>query len=122
MNLFVDMNLSPLWIRFFERNGVDAVHWSSVGDPRAADRDIMAWARAHGYVVFTHDLDFGTILAMTHADGPSVVQVRVQDVLPENLGNIMLAALQQFAEMLAAGALVTIDESTSRARILPINR
>jgi predicted nuclease of predicted toxin-antitoxin system len=122
MNLFVDMNLSPLWIRFFERNGVDAVHWSSVGDPRAADRDIMAWARAHGYVVFTHDLDFGTVLAMTHADGPSVVQERVQDVLPENLGNIMLAALQQFAEMLAAEALVTIDESTSRARILPINR
>jgi hypothetical protein len=33
MNLFVDMNLSPLWIRFFECNGVDAVHWSSVGDP-----------------------------------------------------------------------------------------
>jgi predicted nuclease of predicted toxin-antitoxin system len=122
MNLFVDMNLSPLWIRFFERNGVDAVHWSSVGDPRAADRDIMAWARAHGYVVFTHDLNFGTVLAMTHADGPSVVQERVQDVLPENLGNIMLAALQQFAEMLAAEALVTIDESTSRARILPINR
>jgi predicted nuclease of predicted toxin-antitoxin system len=82
----------------------------------------MASARAHGYVVFTHDLDFGTVLAMTHADGPSVVQVRVQDVLPENLGNIMLAALQQFAEMLAAEALVTIDESTSRARILPINR
>ena len=81
----------------------------------------MAWARTNNYVVFTHDLDFGTILAMTHADGPSVVQVRTQDVLPENLGDTMLTALQQFAELLAAGALVTIDESTFRARILPIN-
>jgi len=42
----------------------------------------MAWARANGHVVFTHDLDFGTTLALTHAAGPSVIQVRGQNVLP----------------------------------------
>lgn len=79
------MNLSPHWREVFERRGWQAVHWSTVGDPRATDRVIMEWARTHQYVVFTHDLDFGMLLALTHADGPSVIQVRVQDVLPSYL-------------------------------------
>jgi predicted nuclease of predicted toxin-antitoxin system len=122
MKLLIDMNLSPAWVDFLARHGWDAVHWSTIGDPRADDRTIMTWARDHGYAVFTHDLDFGTILAATRAEGPSVVQIRAQDVLPVHLGPIVLAALQQFREDLTAGALVTVDERTSRARILPINR
>ncbi|HEY0606813.1 MAG TPA: DUF5615 family PIN-like protein [Herpetosiphonaceae bacterium] len=122
MKLLIDMNLSPLWIEFFERNGWVAVHWSSIGNPRATDREIMEWVRANNYVVFTHDLDFGTILAVTQADYPSVIQVRTQDVLPDHLNELVLAALVQFQPLLEAGALVTVDESTSRARILPINR
>ena len=116
------MNLSPAWVAFLERNGWQAVHWSSVGDPRAPDRTIMDWARANEYVVFTHDLDFGAILAVTRAEGPSVLQVRAQNVLPEHLGEVVIAALRQFAQQLEAGALITVDEGASRARILPINR
>ncbi len=115
------MNLSPGWVAFLERNGWQAIHWSSVGDPRATDRAIMDWARANDYVVFTHDLDFGAILAVTRAEGPSVLQVRAQNVLPEHLGEVVIAALRQFAQQLEAGALITVDEGTSRARILPIN-
>ncbi len=116
------MNLSPGWVAFLKRNGWQAVHWSSVGDPRASDRAIMDWARANDYVVFTHDLDFGAILAVTRAEGSSVLQVRAQNVLPEHLGEVVIAALRQFAQQLEVGALITVDEGTSRARILPINR
>jgi hypothetical protein len=31
------------------------------------------WAIANSYAVFTHDLDFGTMLALSGADGPSVL-------------------------------------------------
>src|SRR5437870_8712162 len=55
------------------------VHRSAVGDPSAGDATIMAWALTQGHVVFTHDLDFGTALALTHAGGPSVIQVRRDD-------------------------------------------
>ena len=82
----------------------------------------MDWARANDYVVFTHDLDFGAILAVTRAEGPSVLQTRAQNVLPEHLGEVVMAALRQFAQQLEAGALITVDEGTSRARILPISR
>ena len=57
----IDMNLSPDWIRVLGNHGWQAVHWSMVGDPRAADRTIMEWGERHGYTVFTHDLDFGTV-------------------------------------------------------------
>src|SRR6478736_6533518 len=95
VQVVIDMNLSPAWADLLQANGWSAVHWSSVGDPRATDREIMDWALANGYVVFTHDLDFGTALALTHAAGPSVLQVRGQDVLPGHMGPLVLAALRQ---------------------------
>ena len=66
------------------------------------------------------DLDFGTMLALTHADGPSVIQIRGQNVMPDHMGAIAVAALKQHELDLTAGDLVVIDESTSRVRILPI--
>ncbi|MGH3144525.1 MAG: hypothetical protein ACRDTR_01860 [Rubrobacter sp.] len=32
--------------------------------------------RREGNVVFTHDLDFARLLTLTHAEGPSVTQLR----------------------------------------------
>ena len=82
----------------------------------------MAWAVSNGYMVFTHDLDFGTLLAISEADTPSVIQVRTQDVFPDKLGKIVLAALKQFQSELETGALVTVNEAQAKARILPIKR
>lgn len=114
------MNLSVEWIPVLEQAGWPAVHWSAVGDPRADDATIMTWALTHGYGVFTHDLDFGTTLALTHESGPSVVQVRGQQVLPEHMGSIVLAALSQYEAELSAGALVVIEQAKSRVRVLPL--
>jgi len=120
VRLVVDMNLSVEWITELTRHGWSAIHWSTVGDPRADDITIMAWAVENGYVVFTHDLDFGTTLALTHATGPSVLQVRGQNVLPEHLGPLVVAALRQHDAALAAGGLVVVEESKSRVRVLPL--
>jgi predicted nuclease of predicted toxin-antitoxin system len=121
VRLVVDMNLSVEWISELANNGWSAVHWSTIGDPRADDTVIMDWAQTNGHVVFTHDLDFGTILALTHATGPSVVQVRGQDVLPEHMGPVVIAALRKHDAALAAGALVVVEERKSRVRVLPLD-
>jgi predicted nuclease of predicted toxin-antitoxin system len=119
MKILIDMNLSPKWVDVFEREGMDAFHWSTVGDPRAADRIIMEWARVNDCVVFTHDLDFGTLLVTTHANGPSVIQIRVQDVMPRHLGNRMVQILREYEAKIRKGALITVDKARSRVRILP---
>ena len=119
MKLLIDMNLSPKWVEELKQGGWDAVHWSVVGDPQATDNAIMEWARANGYVVFTHDLDFGALLAATRVQGPSVIQIRTQDVMPQSLGSRMVQILRQYQPVLEKGALVTVDETKSRVRILP---
>jgi predicted nuclease of predicted toxin-antitoxin system len=63
VRVLVDVNLSPAWVDVLANHQIEAVHWTSVGDPRAADAELMRYARDHGYVVFTHDLDFGALLA-----------------------------------------------------------
>jgi predicted nuclease of predicted toxin-antitoxin system len=120
MKLLIDMNLSPLWVDTLTRHGWEAVHWSTVGDPHATDRTIMSWARERKYVVFTHDVDFGTLLAMTRAHGPSVIQVRTQNVMPAYLERLVTHALTTYASQLSEGVLLTVDEGKARVRILPI--
>jgi len=82
----------------------------------------MDHARANDYVVFTHDLDFGTILALTQAASPSVVQVRTQDILPSHLAATVIAVLRTNQGSLEQGALIVVDEGRARVRILPLQR
>lgn len=120
MKLLLDMNLSPRWAELLRQAGHDAVHWSNVGPATAEDQELMTWARTHGYVVVTNDLDFGAILAATQAEGPSVLQMRTAAVSPRSLGDRLLKALERFEQDLLAGALITVDERRERARLLPI--
>jgi predicted nuclease of predicted toxin-antitoxin system len=62
------------------------------GPTSAGPMLLMAYAAAHGFVVLTHDLDFGAILAVTRGEKPSVVQIRNQDVTVERLGQTVIAA------------------------------
>lgn len=80
----------------------------------------MDYAGVHGFVVFTHDLDFGTLLAMRRSPGPSVIQIRAQDVLPVAIGHFVVNALRAARTHLDSGALVTIDPAQYRIRLLPI--
>lgn len=121
MKFLIDMNLSPNWVEVFNQAGWQASHWISVGKPDEKDSVIMGWAHANGYIVFTNDLDFGAILATTKMQGPSVIQVRTQDVMPQALKQRLLPILQQYASVLENGALVTIDENKARIRILPFS-
>ena len=84
MKFLVDMNLSPRWLARLAQAGFEAVHWSMIGPPNAADEQIMSHAVANDFVVLTHDLDFGAILAVTHGEKPSVVRIRSDDVSPDD--------------------------------------
>lgn len=114
------MSLSPDWEAELRKHGFDAHHWGNLGDARAQDRLIMEWARKNDAIVFTHDLDFGTILALTHANGPSVIQLRTQDIMPAKQVELLSAVISSNASALKSGALVSVDEITSRIRVLPI--
>ena len=120
MKILIDMNLSPLWVQFLVENGIDAVHWSTIGDSTAPDSTILNYAASNALIVFTHDLDFGMLLAARKSRGPSVLQVRTQDVLATAIGTLVLQAINSAREHLGAGAIVTVDVAQHRIRLLPI--
>ena len=120
MKLLVDMNLSPRWIGLLADAGIEAAHWSTLGASNAPDSELMAYARVNGYVVLTHDLDFGAILAATHGEKPSVVQIRAEEVSPDVIGKQVIVALRQMASELEEGALLTVDPNRTRLRVLPL--
>lgn len=119
MKFLVDMNLSHRWVGRLALEGWEAIHWSQVGAANASDTEIMGYARDNGCIVLTNDLDFGAALAMTRSVGPSVVQVRTQDVRPRYLAPILLPVLLQYEPALTSGALLVVEEGQSRLRLLP---
>ena len=116
------MHLSPSWVDRLARHGFEAVHWSTIGAATAPDHEILAWAHQHGSVLVTNDLDFSAILAAGVAEGPSVVQIRTQDLLSDAAVTIVAKALEAHRDDIERGALLSIDEAGTRVRVLPLRR
>jgi predicted nuclease of predicted toxin-antitoxin system len=120
LSIVVDMNLSPTWVAALTAAGFSVVHWSTIGAATATDAYIMAWARSNRHIVLTHDLDFGTALALTHASGPSIIQVRTNDILPADIASLVIDVIRKHERELSQGALLVIEETRQRIRILPL--
>ena len=121
MRILIDMNLSPRWVDVLADAGIECIHWSSVGETTASDSFIMAFAKGAGYVVLTHDLDFGSILAATHGDKPSVIQIRSRTLSTAAIGPFVVKTLIQMDAEIESGALLTIEPPRARIRLLPLN-
>ncbi len=120
MKVLIDVNLSPRLVKELEKFGLEAVHWSEIGSLSSTDREFFTWVKEKGYLGITHDLDFGAILAATHTKAPSVVQIRTLNVKPEILAPKIWNLLQKFEDHLRKGALIVLEETRSRVRILPL--
>lgn len=122
MKLLLDMNLSPRWVSHLNAAGHVTRHRSEVGPSTAPDSQIMTTARTSGEAIITNDLDFGTLLALTGDEGPSVVLLRAEVLTPEAIGPHLRDCLTRFEMQLRAGALLVLDEFESKVRLLPIPR
>lgn len=122
MKILLDMNLSPEWEDYFNRNNIEAIHWSKLGNPKARDSEIFKYARENNFVIFTHDLDFSAMLAHSNSFGPSVIQIRNQNILPEISGKTILSIIESYKELIDQGVLIVIEEYQHRIRILPLNK
>lgn len=120
MKILIDVNLTPEWTEAFSNYGITALHWSEIGDTTALDVEIMAYARDHRYIVFTHDLDFGTLLFHSRAGSPSVIQLRCAETRPCHVASLVVSALELSRSDLAKGALLTIEPDRRRIRLLPL--
>jgi len=79
------------------------------------------FARPHGYILLTHDLDFGAILASTEGKSPSVVQLRSANLSPSSIASETLRVIVRMESELRSGALLIVQPGSTRVRLLPIS-
>jgi predicted nuclease of predicted toxin-antitoxin system len=120
VRLVLDMNFDATRAEMIRSHGVDALHWSEVGDPRAVDPDVIAWARTNGCVVVTQDLGIATVLARSGAGTPSILQLRHADDLSPRLMARIASAAKKHEWDLERGCILVYDARTSRVRIRPL--
>jgi predicted nuclease of predicted toxin-antitoxin system len=120
MKFLADMGISPKTVDFLQGLGHHAVHLQQQGFHRLKDSLILEHARKEGYIVLTHDLDFGDLLAASGADLPSVVTFRLRNMRPENVNSYLFKIVSQYPEALGSGAIITVTEGRIRIRELPV--
>lgn len=122
MKFLADMGISPRSVAFLRSLGYEAVHLYELGLERLPDVEILTKARREGYVVLTHDLDFGELIALSGADLLSVVIFRLRSMRPANVNRYLQILVTEHQTSLEKGAIFSVTESRIRVRTLPIEQ
>jgi predicted nuclease of predicted toxin-antitoxin system len=120
MKFLLDVGITPQLGQLLESDGHIFRYVPHCYSTRISDAEIMAVAHEHGEVVITHDLDFGTLLAFSHAPSPSVILFRLHQI---NADIFYRRICQHWGDIhgpLQQGALVVIELYGVRIRRLPI--
>ncbi len=121
MRFLVDNNLSPVVATGLRAHGHNAEHVRDYGLAAAPDEVVLERARQEQRVLISADTDFGTLLASSGADEPSVLLVRrISGRRATQIVAILVANLDAIADDLASGAVVVVGEDWLRVRPLPI--
>ena len=121
MRFLLDENLSRLVAAGLKGAGHEAIHVRDVGMSSATDAAVLEFARENGHVVVSADTDFGTFLAESRAQSPSVVLIRrTADRRANRLLALLLANMPQIEEALGEGAVVVLEDARVRIRRLPL--
>lgn len=120
MQFVLDMGISPLAGQWLRDRGHTAVHVLEFGYSRASDASILNWAATNNRIVLTHDLDFGALMAASHAAVPSVIIFRLANMRPLNVIAYLDLVLSRHEAALHEGAIISLTERKIRVRPLPI--
>lgn len=120
MKLFADVNVSASVVARLRSDGVDVTRVVDVMDARSPDAQVVEAALERGAVLVSHDQDFGALLAIAGARKPSLINLRTSSVDVDFLVRCIKRVLTNAGEDLAAGAIVTVEDSGMRIRRLPI--
>jgi len=119
MKFLADMGISPRTVEFLRYAGYQAVHLSEEKLHRLEDSAILKKAREESFVLLTHDLDFGELVAASGTRLPSVIVFRLRNMRPENLNHYLLQIIEKHGSKLETGAFVSVTEHRIRVRLLP---
>lgn len=121
MKFLVDMGISPRTVEFLNSLEHESVHVQALGMQCSPDSEILDKALRENYIILTHDLDFGELLAASQGSLPSVIIFRLKNMSPSRVNNYLNRILSLYSENLKQGALISVRDKNIRIRRLPIN-
>jgi predicted nuclease of predicted toxin-antitoxin system len=120
MKLLLDQGLPRSAANLLTTAGIETIYVGEIGLSAATDSEILARAKVDGSIIVTLDTDFHALLALSVADAPSVIRIRIEGLKAQALKDLLLIVLQECQEDPQAGAIVTVDERRIRLRRLPL--
>ena len=120
MKVLLDQGLPRSSAELLRHAGIDAVHTGECGLARATDSTILDVARQQDRVVVTLDSDFHALLALSGADAPSAIRIRVEGLRAEAAAELIQKVLVLCRDDVAKGCLASVQEDRIRLRRLPI--
>jgi len=114
------MNVSPITVDFLKKAGYNAVRVNEALTPTADDIAIIEHAKHRNYIIITFDLDFTNILAIKGFEKPSVISLRIDSALPDDLNKVLIDVIKEYEDDLNKGIIISVDDISIRHRSLPI--
>lgn len=121
MKLLVDESLAGRVAALLAEAGHDAIHVGDRGLLGSPDETVLASAQREDRILVTADTDFGTLLALSAPPQPSVILLRRPGRRAEKRATAITDAIEAVGEALEAGALVVVEPSRVRVRMLPFD-
>ena len=122
IRLLLDQGLPRSTVRHIEERGFDVCHVAESGHSCASDAQITALALDQGRAIVTLDSDFHRLLAISGANGPSVIRIRRKGLRGSDVAALVNQVITQLGDRIERGAMVTVTERTIRLHHLPLRR
>jgi predicted nuclease of predicted toxin-antitoxin system len=122
MQFLADMGVSQRVVAWLRQQGHDAIHLREQGLHRLPNGEIFIKAASEQRIILTWDLDFTEILALSGTNLVSAVIFRLLNTRSANVIRRLERVLATSARDLAEGAIISVEESRHRVRLLPLGR
>jgi predicted nuclease of predicted toxin-antitoxin system len=120
MKLLLDQGTPRSTATLLRQAGFDTIHTGEIGMAESDDEEILKRALAEGRVIVTLDADFHAHLALSQARKPSVIRIRIEGLRAEQFSGLLQGIIQQCAEDLEGGAMISVRDYQIRVRRLPV--
>lgn len=122
MRFLIDNMLSIKLAAELIRHGHDAVHVRDVGLGDQPDIRLLEFARREHRIILSADRDFGSLLAESRAQQPSMIYLRGEIGRdPASVAALIAANLPRFESLLEEGIILVIEPGRIRYRRLPLH-
>mgnify|MGYP001177959909 CR=1 FL=1 len=120
IKVLLDQGLPRTAADLLREVGWDVQHVSERGMSQTEDVAIIDVARQEQRVVVTLDADFHALLAVSGAQGPSVLRIRMEGLKADQVASLIVQVFSVAGDELALGAMVTVLDEKIRIKHLPI--